>query len=169
MDATFPVSTTDECYSLIAAVDFTVCWGAHDGFCTLAGIKSLQPSHSQLTSNLCPVVSFKPLQPHEQGITHLRSVDHMNGAAVWVRHCRQWGWNRLLLLEVNGDGLCPGWCRATFTGGCSWGEDLNCEPAELQQHRDWCVLSQQAITHVTGPEVARKVRTRIQWSRGCSN
>lgn len=70
MGGTFHVCSSDKCYSLIAAVDLTACRGSHDGYHTQAGIKSLQSSHSQLTSILCPVVSFKPLEPHEQGITH---------------------------------------------------------------------------------------------------
>lgn len=70
MGGTIPVSSSYKCFSIIAAVDLTLCRGSHDGFYTPAGIKSLSSSHSQLTSILCPVMSFKPLEPHEQGITH---------------------------------------------------------------------------------------------------
>lgn len=70
LGSTFPVNSGDKCYSLIAAVGLTACRGSHNAFHTLARIKSLSSSHSQLTSILCPVVSFKPHEPHKQGITH---------------------------------------------------------------------------------------------------
>lgn len=51
-------------------MDLNVCRESHDGFQSRPGIKSLQPSHSQLTSILCPMVSFKPLEPREPGTAH---------------------------------------------------------------------------------------------------
>lgn len=141
----FPVSSGDKWYCIIAAVNLAACGGSRDGFHILAGIKSLQSSHSQLTSILCPIVST---WTSWVGHNTLRSVDYVNGVAVGFGDCRQWGWNRLLVLEVNGDGLCPGWCRATFTGGRSRGGDLNCEPAEQPQHRETDACSPGSLLHM---------------------
>lgn len=169
MYSTFPANNIDKCYFPTAAVDLSlqrISWWLSRSSRDQAIIVITQSINFHSLPRRVLSTTWTSWAGHKT----LRSMDYMNGVNVELRHCRQWGWNRLHLLEVNGDGWCPGWCRAAFTGGRSRGEDLNCEPAELQQHRETDACSpQQAITHVTRPEVARKIRTRIQWPWGCSN
>lgn len=102
----FSANTIDECFfPTVAAAAFGSRRGLPMVNAFQAGTAQLQSSQGQLTSIPGAVISFTPIEPCERGIKH---GDHVNGATVRLRHCRQWGWNRLHLLEVNGDGVASG-------------------------------------------------------------
>lgn len=119
----FSATTFDECFSPTLAVVF-----GSKGV-TQAGAAQLHTLQGQLTSIPGAVISIIPIEPRERGIKH---GDHVNGATVVLRHRRQWGWNRLHLLEVNGDGVASGVmysriCQGAAAGARTWtASPLNC-------------------------------------------
>lgn len=159
---TFPVCSSDKCWSIIAAVACSLQ--------ILPRTKSLQSSHSQLTSTRCPIMSFKPVEPHERGTTHwdlwMIWMEWLSGSDT-VGNEDEIGSSCLKLMGmdcVRGD-IEPHLLEATAGGGP---ELWACWSAAAQ--RDWCCLPSSLLHMWPGQRcMAKKVRTRIQWSRGCSN